>query len=112
MKTGGLQEQPVDDQGNIFGVLVEPKTRSLQGSQQIPYIWDMLGTNEDWLNAYLQMYNLSWDERKELGRKGSEWVRRAYSMENMISAWDRNLTKYIEMYKNNAGPSRVKIVKV
>jgi glycosyltransferase involved in cell wall biosynthesis len=110
MKTGGLQEQPIDDQGNVYGVLIEPVARSLQGSQQIPYIYDDHGADADWVAAYRKMYDMSWDERKELGRKGSEWVRKAYSMEGMVSSWDKVIQQEVAKYKNKT--SRIKFCKV
>jgi glycosyltransferase involved in cell wall biosynthesis len=111
MKTGGLQEQPVDDKGNVFGVIIEPVARSLQGSQQIPYIYDDHGADADWLAAYRKMYDMTWDERKALGKKGSEWVNKAYSMESMVGKWDEAIQKYVSKYKEN-NSSRVKFYKV
>lgn len=111
MKTGGLQEQPLDDKGNVFGVLIEPVARSLQGSQQIPYIYDDHGSDADWLAAYRKMYDMTWDERKALGKKGSEWVNKAYSMDNMVGKWDETIKKYVGKYKE-ANLSRVKFCKV
>jgi glycosyltransferase involved in cell wall biosynthesis len=111
MKTGGLQEQPIDDQGNVFGVIIPPVARSLQGSQQIPYIYDDHGADADWLNAYRKMYDMSWDERKALGLKASEWMRKAYSMESMVGAWDQVIQKYVTKYKEK-NDNRVKFCKV
>jgi len=112
MKTGGLQEQPVDEDGNVFGVLVGNTCNSMQGSQQIPYIRDCLATDQQWLDAYLKMFNMTWDERKDLGKKGSESVRRRYSMKNMIDSWDQTIVKYTDLYKQKGNPSRIKVIKV
>lgn len=112
MKTGGLQEQPVDDlTGEVYGRIIEPVARSLQGSQQIPYIYDDHGADKDWLLAYKEMYNITWDARKELGLRASESVMRRYSMDNMIGSWDSAIQKYVDLYKNG-NPHRVKICKV
>jgi glycosyltransferase involved in cell wall biosynthesis len=112
MKTGGLQEQPIDNEGNVYGVLVEPVARSLQGSQQIPYIFDDHGSDEDFVNAYKKMYDMGFDARKELGRKGSEWVRKAYSMDNMVKSWDDVITKYVSLYRENKNVSRIKLSRI
>lgn len=112
MRTGGLQDQNIDDEGNVFGISVEPKVRSLQGSQQIPYIFSDLGTNEDWLDAYLKMYYMDKKERKSLGHKGHLWVKKVFSMDNMINKWDNAFDKYIKMYRENPHQHRVKVAKV
>ncbi len=111
MKTGGLQEQPIDDKGNVFGVIIEPVARSLQGSQQIPYIYDDHGADKDWLAAYRKMYDMSFDERKELGKQASEWVNKAYSMDNMIGTWDKVIQEQSAKYKNKNN-NRIKFCKV
>jgi len=112
MKTGGLQDQVIDPDGNIYGVAVEAKVKSLQGSQQIPYIFSDLGTNEDWLNAYLKMYNMTWDERKEIGKKAVTYVNSAFSMDNMIKSWHTAFEKYINQYRNSPALNRIRIEKV
>lgn len=113
MKTGGLQDQNINaEDGTVYGVSIEAKVRSLQGSQQIPFIFSDLGTNEDWLNGYLKMYNTTWDERKAIGKKAAEWVNKAFSMENMIGKWDNAFEKSINHYKDKPNSNRVKIAKV
>lgn len=112
MQTGGLQEQPVDDlTGETYGVVIPPVARSLQGSQQIPFIFDDHGSDQDFLNAYHAMYLMGFDKRKELGLRAAESVRRRYPMEGMIKKWDDALEKYIQQYRNNENP-RVKFAKV
>jgi len=111
-KTGGLQDQPVDDEGNVLGALIEPAVRSLTGSQQIPYIYDERCTDEDILNALLKMYKMSWDERKLLGRKAHNWALKAFGMKQMVSRWDDAFEKYISLYRNNKNYHRIKFSKV
>lgn len=112
MKTGGLQEQPIDNEGNVFGVLVEPMARALQGSQQIPYIFDDHGSDKDFLDAYKKMYDMGYAARKELGKKGSEWVNKAYSMDKMVTLWDDAITKYVNLYRENKSVNRIRLSKV
>lgn len=112
VKTGGLQDQAQDDEGNVFGVMLEPVTRSIQGSQQIPYLYDDRASDVDLVNALLKMYNMSDDERISLGAKAREWTLKRFSMQNLVGDWDLALEKYISKYKSNGNPSRVKISKV
>jgi glycosyltransferase involved in cell wall biosynthesis len=111
-KTGGLQDQPVDDEGNVFGVLIEPATRTLTGSQQIPYIFDDRCSDEDVLEALLHMYKMSKKKRRELGKQAREWVLKAFSMKQMVGRWEDALTKYIETYKKEGYPERVRFDRV
>jgi glycosyltransferase involved in cell wall biosynthesis len=110
-KTGGLQEQPIDEFGNIYGVIVEPNTNILRGSQQIPYIYDQHASDDRWLGAYEAMFNTTWEQRKEIGAKAAESVRRRYGMDSMVNSWDNALVKHIEQYRHH-NQHRVKFSKV
>jgi glycosyltransferase involved in cell wall biosynthesis len=111
-KTGGLQDQPVDDEGNVFGCLIKPATKSLTGSQEIPYILDDRVADKDAVEAYKKLFNMSFEERYELGRRAREWTLKAFSIENMVKSWEEALTKYIEEFKTNGYAGRVRFSKV
>lgn len=111
-KTGGLQDQAIDDEGNVFGACIEPATRSLTGSQQIPYIFDDRCSDEDLVDALLKLYNMTSDERKELGRKARTWTERQFPMKRLVESWDNALTKYITSFKQNGYPDRLRFTKV
>ncbi len=94
--TGGMQDQMrfVDDKGKWFepspevpsnhrgtykehgewAFPVYPTSRSIQGSPPTPYIFDDRCTWEDAAARYLEIYNLSDEERKAKGLKGREWA--------------------------------------
>lgn len=111
-KTGGLQDQVIGDDGTVFGVCVEPATRSLTGSQQIPYIIDDRCSDEDLVQALIKMYEMGHTARKDLGKKAAEWTRKQFSLEQMIGKWDEALTKYITLFKEKGYENRIKIAKV
>lgn len=111
-KTGGLQDQPVDDEGNVFGVVIEPATRTLTGSQQIPYIFDDRCSDEDVLDALLHIYKMSKKKRREIGKQAREWALKAFSMKQMVGKWEEALTKYIETYKKHGYPDRIRFSRV
>ena len=67
--TGGLQEQVTDGE-NWFGVGLEPTSKAVIGSQDIPYIHEDRLSEEAVVGAMLKIYNMSKKEREELGRKG------------------------------------------
>ena len=53
---------------------VYPTNRSLQGSPKTPYIWDDRCKPEDATEHLVELYNMSREERKELGKAGREWA--------------------------------------
>ena len=84
--TGGLQEQVTDGE-NWFGIGIEPSSKALIGSQQVPYIYEDRISEEDFLNALTTMYEMSPEERQSLGDAGTEHVRKNYSFESYQSRW-------------------------
>jgi glycosyltransferase involved in cell wall biosynthesis len=111
-RTGGLQDQAKDDEGNEYGVVIEPATKSLTGSQQIPYIFDDRCSDEDLLAALKKLYNMSAEDRKELGRKGREWTEKRFRIEDMVGLWDTAITRYVEKFKTEGYSGRVKYTKI
>ncbi len=84
--TGGLQEQ-VTDGKNYFGVGIEPTSKAIIGSQQVPYIYEDRINQEVFVDALLKLYNSTEEERQEMGRLGSEHVRKNYSFETFNKQW-------------------------
>jgi hypothetical protein len=107
-----LQDQAVDDKGNVLGVMVEPVSRSIQGSQQIPYIFDDRPSDKDLVDALVTMYNMPDKDRVALGNTAREWTLKRFSMGDLIGQWDTALQTYITKYKEKGNASRVKINKV
>jgi glycosyltransferase involved in cell wall biosynthesis len=95
--TGGLQEQ-VTNGKDWFGIGIEPCSKAIIGSQDVPWIYEDRISNTDLVDAMVKMYEMSEDERLELGKKGREHVLENYSMENYISLWDKTLTEIHEKH--------------
>ncbi len=89
--TGGLQEQVTDGKDH-FGIGIEPSSKSVIGSQDVPYIYEDRISKQDFIDALVKMYNMSAEERKELGRKGRAHVLNNYGFEDYIETWDKVLT--------------------
>ena len=81
--TGGLQEQ-VTDGKEWFGVGIEPCSKAVIGSQDIPYIYEDRINKQEFLAALEKIYNMSAEERKELGQKGINHVEKNYNFENYV----------------------------
>jgi glycosyltransferase involved in cell wall biosynthesis len=95
--TGGLQEQ-VTDGDNWFGFGIEPCSKAVIGSQEVPYIYEDRISKDDFVNTLTNFYNLTKEERSELGRLGAEYVSKNYNFDDFISRWDRILTETHEKW--------------
>tara|TARA_A100001515_G_scaffold96051_1_gene77054 strand:+ start:4284 stop:5561 length:1278 start_codon:yes stop_codon:yes gene_type:complete len=84
--TGGLQEQ-VTDGKDWFGFGLEPASKAIIGSQEVPYIYEDRLNKDQFVDALVKMYNMSQEERDELGRKGRAHVEKNYNFDNFCSTW-------------------------
>ena len=84
--TGGLQEQVTDGE-NWFGIGIEPSSKALIGSQQVPYIYEDRISEKDFIDALTKMYEMGQEERKSLGKAGREHVEKNYSFEKYQKGW-------------------------
>jgi len=93
--TGGLQEQ-VTDGSEWFGIGIEPVSKAIIGSQQVPYIYEDRISKEDFKRALHKMYSMTPKERQELGRKGRAHVEQNYSFERYCERWAEMMTELHE----------------
>ena len=106
-RTGGLQDQIVDDQGNVFGASLEPDVLSIQGSQHIPYIYDARLSQKKIVDALVKIYEMPFRERKELGQLARNWTLKRFSMDTLVTDWDKAIKFYV-----NAAQTTDKKIKV
>ena len=78
---GGLQEQVTDGE-NWFGIGVEPCSKAVIGSQEVPYIYEDRLEKETFIDALERFYNLSSEQRAEMGRLGAAHVHDNYNYGN------------------------------
>ena len=88
--TGGLQEQVTDGE-KWFGIGIEPVSKALIGSQQVPYIYEDRISEKDFIDALTQMYEMTQEERDNLGKAGHQHVSDNYSFEKYKSQWVKTL---------------------
>jgi len=89
--TGGLQDQ-VTDGKNFFGIGIEPASKAIIGSQEVPYIYEDRISKEDFMEAMLEMYNMSPHQREKLGAAGRKWTQKRFNFEDFVQRWDELLT--------------------
>jgi len=88
--TGGLKEQVTDGE-NWFGVGIEPSSKALIGSQQIPYIYEDRINKEDFLNALMKIYEMNREQRANVGYQGRDHVTKNYNFHDYCEKWDKTM---------------------
>jgi glycosyltransferase involved in cell wall biosynthesis len=95
--TGGLQEQVTDGE-EWFGVGIEPTSKCVIGSQEIPFIYEDRVNGDDFVDALEKIYNMSPEERRQLGQKGRKHVEDNYNFAAYVSRWNDTLTSIHEKF--------------
>jgi glycosyltransferase involved in cell wall biosynthesis len=94
-KTGGLQEQ-VERGKKKFGVGIDPSSKAVIGSQQVPYIYEDRISQRDFNRALTKMYKMSSGQRKQMGLEGRKHVLQNYNFENYQKTWVEYMLKIHE----------------
>ena len=94
-RTGGLQEQ-VTDGIETFGVMIDPASQYVIGSQEVPYIYEDKISGKDFIEALEKIYRLSSPERKKIGQKGREHALKNYGFSDYQNKWVNLMTKVYE----------------
>ena len=93
--TGGLQEQVTDGE-NWFGVGLEPTSKAVIGSQDIPFIYEDRLSQEKVVNGLVEILNMTPEERDALGAAGREHVLKNYNFEKYGEKWIELLSDVAE----------------
>ena len=84
--TGGLQEQVTDGE-KWFGIGIEPSSKAVIGSHQVPYIYEDRISEEDFIDALTKIHEMTSEQRSDLGEAGREHVKNNYSFEKFQNRW-------------------------
>jgi glycosyltransferase involved in cell wall biosynthesis len=84
--TGGLQEQIIGE-GGPFGIPLFPVSKSIIGSQEVPYIYEDRISKNHFFSALSNMYDMGAEERHRLGELGRQHVLKNYNFENFEKQW-------------------------
>lgn len=102
IKTGGLTRQVEDlETGEQFGIGLDPEVKSLVGNQMVPYIYEDFISHKTMADAFMKMYELGPEGRKELGYKAMAHAHKNYNIEKTVETWDKTLTNTINTWKND-----------
>ena len=95
--TGGLQEQVTDGE-NWFGIGIEPASKAIIGSQDIPWIYEDRVSGGDVINAFNTIYEMSGEELDKMGEMGREHVMKNYSYDKFKERWVELMTELHEKH--------------
>lgn len=102
IKTGGLTRQVENlETGEQYGIGLDPEIKSMVGNQMVPYIYEDLVSHESVSKAFMKMYDLGPDGRKELGMKAMNHAHKDYDLNNVVKDWDKTLSSTIQLWKDN-----------
>ena len=93
--TGGLQDQVTDGE-KFFGIGLQPASKAIIGSQQVPYIYEDRLNKDDFINALVELYEMTPEARKELGMAGRAWSEDRFGFDKFIQTWDDLFTSIHE----------------
>jgi glycosyltransferase involved in cell wall biosynthesis len=95
--TGGLQEQ-VTDGKNWFGWGIQPSSKSVIGSLQVPYIYEDRISQTDFHNVMKKALNLSKPKYKKMSDNCLEHVNKNYNFENYEKNWVELMDSIVERH--------------
>ena len=93
--TGGLQEQVTDGKA-WFGIGLEPDSKAIIGSQQVPYIYEDRLNGKKVASALKNMFTLSEEDRKTMGLSGRKHVVDNYNFDTFEKTWVDLMLKVYE----------------
>jgi glycosyltransferase involved in cell wall biosynthesis len=94
--TGGLQEQVTNEKDKWFGIGVEPSSKTIIGSLQVPWIYEDRISKEQFIDACETMINSSKSSRRKMGKEGRQHVIENYGLDKYVDTWDETLQEIHE----------------
>ena len=93
--TGGLQEQ-VTDGKNFFGFAIEPASKTVIGSLQVPYIYEDRISQRDFEKAMTKALRNPVKKYKQMSSQGRRHVLKSYNFETFEKSWVELMDKAIK----------------
>lgn len=101
-KTGGLTRQIIDHRDNSEnGVALNIDVSTLNGNQQISYIYQDYTSCENIALGIEKYYNFDKPKRDYLSQKVQNYANYEFNYEKSISMWDESIQKSIIDFKSN-----------
>jgi len=84
--TGGLQEQ-ITNGKEFFGIPLLPSSKSVIGSQDVPYIYEDRINKDQFISALSKIYDMGDVERRKMGMSGRKHVETNYNFQTFKNTW-------------------------
>ena len=95
--TGGLQEQ-VTNGKKWFGWGIEPASKSVIGSLQVPYIYEDRISQQDFHNALKKAIRVSPKKYEAMAKGGVQHIQENYSFHQFQQAWIKTMDEIVEKH--------------
>jgi len=95
--TGGLQEQ-VTDGKNWFGWGIQPASKAVIGSLQVPYIYEDRISQEDFTNVLKKAITISKNKYEKMSDAALKHVHNNYKFENYENRWIELIDGFVEKH--------------
>ena len=95
--TGGLQEQ-VTDGKDWFGWGIQPSSKAVIGSLQVPYIYEDRISQEDFEGALTKALKISPAKYKKMSSLGMQHVKNNYSFEVLEKKWVEVMDEIVDKH--------------
>jgi len=95
--TGGLQEQ-VTDGKNWFGFGIEPCSKTVIGSLQVPYIYEDRISQRDFEKTMTKALRLPTKKYRQMISQGRRHIQKNYNFENFEKVWVDLMDSVIEQH--------------
>lgn len=93
--TGGLQEQ-VTDGKNWFGIGIEPSSKTVIGSLQVPYIYEDRISRSDFMKSLSKALRMPAKKYNQMSAAGMKHVNKNYNFEKFERSWVELMDSVIE----------------
>tara|TARA_R100000234_G_scaffold61122_2_gene36966 strand:+ start:1795 stop:3066 length:1272 start_codon:yes stop_codon:yes gene_type:complete len=97
VRTGGLQDQLTDGK-EVFGVMIEPSSSEVVGSQLVPYVHEDRIAKEDFINGLYDMYFAAKSGRAKIGKKARKHVMKNFNFKDFNESWINLMLEIHEKY--------------
>jgi glycosyltransferase involved in cell wall biosynthesis len=112
--TGGLQEQ-VTDGKNWFGWGIQPSSKAVIGSLQVPYIYEDRISQDDFNSVMNKAMNLTEPKYKKMVKLGIQHIDENYNFETLEKNWVKIMDEIIAKHgswDNRVGYERWHLLEV
>jgi glycosyltransferase involved in cell wall biosynthesis len=95
--TGGLQEQ-VTDGKRWFGWGIQPSSKAIIGSLNVPYIYEDRISQKDFHETLKKAMNITPAKYKKMSKEGIEHVKNNYNFDDYEKRWINTIDSLIERH--------------